>query len=377
MGRALGFRRLALSACVATVLTAAAAATPVNQGILDQAVAGGVPGVQAYVGKGQRDWAGASGFASIERRQRMGPSNRIRVASITKMMTYAVIMELVKEGRLRRSDRAVDRLPAGTLAAIPFAEQITVDELLEHRSGLHNFNAEAGNDFFTALYRDPQRGSRVWTAAELLGFARRTTNPPTGRPGEKPSYSSTGYIVLERIAEHVGKRPLPQLYRDYVFRPLGMNMTGVEGAGLGTANIADSYARPDGTPTRVSPFWGRKPVRSDGLIDLSRGLTYMNAWARGAGAVASTASDLAKFMQAVESGRLTVIYDQAGEFARAKARPKASFSWNGGSPGIQASIIYAPARDTTVIVLTNATNVGDGSLDIARRLLDEAGKAAN
>ena len=340
------------------------------QVVLDEAVRTGVPGVQAYVKRSSAEWSGQSGFASVERRIRMTGDHRLRVASVTKMMTYAVIMELVKQGRLKRSDKAVDRLPAGTLAGIPYADEITIDHLLEHRSGLHNFNDAPDNDFFRTLYLDPKRGQRVWTARQLLDFARRKTNPPTGRPGEKQSYSSTGYIVLELIAENVSGERLPALYRRLIFNRLGMARTGVEGADLRSADIAESYARSDGRNPDVSPFRGRGPLRGDGLTNLSNGLATMNSWARGAGAVAATASDLAKFMAAVEAGHLIVLKDQAAEFARAKARPKALFNWNGGSPGIQASLIYAPARDATVIVLTNGTNVGEGSLEIAKRLLD-------
>ena len=362
--------RLLLS--LALIFGAAAGHATPYQTILDEAVRSGVPGVQAYVKRGSTEWSGESGFASIERRVRMTRGQRIRAASVTKMMTYAVTMELVKQGRLKLSDKAVDRLPSGLLAGIPYSDEITIDQLLEHRSGLHNFNAAPDNDFFRALYLDPRRAQRVWTARQLLDFARRKTNPPTGRPGDKHNYSSTGYIVLELITEHVTGERLPEVYRRLIFKPLGMHRTGVEGAELHSADIAESYARPDSRTSAVSPFRGRRPLRGDGLTNLSRGLVTMNSWARGAGAVATTASDLAKFMKAIEAGRLIVLKDQAAEFARAEARPKAFFNWNGGSPGIQASIIYAPARDATVIVLTNGTNVGEGSLEIAKRFLDKS-----
>lgn len=369
--------KLLFGVTVISATTGAAARPTEYQTTLNTAVDRGVPGVQAYVRHGPIEWTGESGFASLEQRQRMTRDQRIRLASITKMMTYAVIMELVKRGRLKRSDRAVDRLPPDTLAGIPYAHEITVDQLLEHRSGLHNFNADADNDFFQALYLDPQRGRRIFTARQLLDFARRKANPPTGRPGEKQSYSSTGYIVLELIAEHVTRESLPELYRGLIFKPLDMRRTGVEGARLRSIDIAPSYARLDKRSSDVSPFRHRRPVRGDGLINLSRGLVTMNSWARGAGAVASSASDLAKFMRAVEAGHLVVLKDQEGEFGRAKARQKATFNWNGGSAGIQASIIYAPARKTTVIVLTNGSNVGVGSLDVAKRLLEQTTPTAS
>ena len=80
-------------------------------------------------------------------------------------------------------------------------------------------------------------------------------------------------------------------------------------------------------------------------------------------------------MDAVESGRFIVLHDQAGEFAKARPNPKSYFDWNGGSRGIQATILYEPAHQITVIVITNASNAGDGSHDIAQKLLTQARNA--
>ena len=366
--------RSAIRALLA-VLALAFASVPAAasyQAVIDAAVAQGVPGVQAVVLEGAGEWRGSAGLGSVERRQRLTGEHRIRLASVTKMFTYATIMELVRQGRLGLDDRAVDRLPAGTLAGIPYADRITVRHLLEHRSGLYNFNGDGAADFFTALYGDPRRGSRRWTARELIAFARRPGHAPAGAPGERQSYSSTGYIVLEMIAEHVARAPLPDLYRRFIFAPLGMGHTGVEGHDLTARQIVDSYGRPPADDAAPSAYTRRPRARADGLLNLSRGLTYYNAWARGAGAASSTAQDLARFMRAVVQGRFTVIADQAATFAAARARPAASFSWNGGSAGVQSSILYAPNGEIVVIVLINGTNAGQGSLDIARALLAAA-----
>ena len=342
-------------------------------GLIDDAVARGVPGLQACVRQGKSQWMGTSGVASVEKSSQMDLTHRIRLASITKMMTYATVMELVKQGRFQLSDRAVTLLPAGALEGIPLADEITVAQLLDHTSGLHNFNGEDSRDFFADLFSDPQRGTRLWTAAELLAFAKKTLHRPAGRPGEKTSYSSTGYVVLEMIIENIGRKPFPQLFREHLFDPLGMKSAGVEGADFGAREIVDSYARPSGNDlANPSPFAGRKAVRPDGLVNLSAGLDHYNAWARAAGAVATNIEDLAKFMQAVEQGRFTVLRDQAAEFARARAKPNKHFDWNGGSWGIQATVLFEPSRDLTVIVLTNASNSGPGSHDIAKNLLAAA-----
>jgi len=362
---------------LATVLAFAPASgeanePPAYQQILNAAVGTGVPGVQAVVIQGAGEWSGVAGLASVERGELMTAQTRIRVASITKMITYATIMELARQERLALSDRAIDRLPPGTLDNIPNAERITITQLLEHTSGLHNFNGPNGADFFDALYRDPERGARIWTAAELIAFAARPDNRPVNAPGERRDYSSTGYIILEMIAEHVSSEPLPALYKRLFFRPFGMGSSGFEGYDLRAVDIADSYGRPSDEERPLSAFSGRGAIRADGLVNLSRGLSYFNAWARGAGAVAATACDLSRFMRGVRDGRATVISGQANEFAAARGRPLASFSWNGGAQGIQASILYAPASDITVIVLINGSNAGQGSLDMARALLAAA-----
>lgn len=360
----------------AALLAAESAKNPEQpyQTVID-AVSRGVPGIQAYVRHGESSWTGASGLASVEKSTAINLTRRIRLASITKMMTYATVMELVKAGRFQLSDRAVQLVPAGALEEIPFADEITVAQLLDHTSGLHNFNGEESRDFFADLFSDPRRGTRLWTAAELLAYAKKPEHRPTARPGEKTSYSSTGYIVLEMIIENIECEPFPQLFREHLFEPLGMKSAGVEGADFDVSGIVDSYARPSGSDlVNPSPFAGRKAARSDGLVNLSAGLEHYNAWARAAGAAAANIEDLARFMAAVREGRFIVLRDQAAEFARAREKPGKIFDWNGGSWGVQATVLFEPSRDLTVIVLTNASNSGPGSHDIAKSLLATARK---
>lgn len=338
--------------------------------IIRGAVESGVPGVQAYVRHGLLEWCMASGLASVEQRRPMTLNDRVRVASITKMMTYATVMELVKSGRLNVTDRAVDRMPARSLDGVPHAAEITVAQLLDHTSGLHNFNGRDGADFFAALFNDPNRGSRRWTPRELIAFARDPQHAPTGRPGERRAYSSTGFSVLEVILEHIQREAFGTLFRVHLFGPLGMTRSAVEGWDLHADSIASSYAVPAATDLSApSPFGARKAVRPDGLVNLSAGLDHYNSWAGAAGAVATNVTDLAKFMSAVSAGDRIVLRDQAEELARVGARTNGYLAWNGGSWGIQASILYEPGRDITVIVLSNASNAGDDTQSIARKLL--------
>ena len=338
--------------------------------ILRRALRSGVPGIQALVTVAGKSWSGAAGVSSVEHARRMQPTDRIRVASITKMITYAMVMELAKRGELRVTDSVTRLLPSAFVDGIPHVSGMTVGQLLDHTSGLHNYNGANGEDFFARLFSDSARGTRRWTAAELVEFAKKPGNDPTGLPGQRRSYSSTGYSLLQMILEHRLGKSYAQITRELVFTPLGMQLTGVEGYDVPADSIVDAYARPSAGGNRA--FVGREPVRADGLVNLSNGLQHYNAWAGAGGAVATTATDLARFMAAVREGRMIVLNDQEGEFRRARGRPNAHFSWNGGSWGIQASILYEPGRDITIIVLTNASIVGVGSHDLARELLAAA-----
>ncbi|HWJ58041.1 MAG TPA: serine hydrolase, partial [Sphingomicrobium sp.] len=104
---------------------------------------------------------------------------------------------------------------------------------------------------------------------ELIAFSRKPGNAPTNVPGAERGYSSTGYILLEMIAEKAEHRPLPDLYQHFIFLPNHMARTGVEGQGLRGAAIAPSYGRPDSTMEPFNAFGTRRPVRADGLVNLS------------------------------------------------------------------------------------------------------------
>ena len=338
--------------------------------ILHRAVRSGVPGIQAYVTVGSRMWSDVAGVADVETGRAMAASDRVRVASLTKMMTYAATMELVRQERVRLNDRVVDLLPRGAIDGVPYAGEITIAHLLDHTSGLHNYNGSDGRDFFVRLFSDTLRGTRLWAPEELVAFAAAREHSPTGRPGERRSYSSTGYSLLQMVLEHRLQRPFARIVRETVFEPLRMTSSGVEGHDLEASNIVDSYARPGPTDAGdATPFRGRTAVRQDGLMNLSRGLAHYNAWPGAGGAVATNAGDLARFMAAIRSGRMVVLRDQEREFAEARRKPNANFGWNGGSWGVQGSILYEPGREITVIVLTNASNAGPGSLEIAKELL--------
>ena len=136
-----------------------------------------------------------------------------RIASNTKTMTAAVIMQLAQEGKLSLDDPVSKYVPG-----VPNGDKITIAELLEMRSGLYNYTDAP--EFSASLDRDP---TKVWTPAELLAIA--FAHPPNFPPGTAFDYSNTNYALLGLIAEKVDGKPLAKSLQDRLFGPLGLKHT--------------------------------------------------------------------------------------------------------------------------------------------------------
>jgi D-alanyl-D-alanine carboxypeptidase len=102
-----------------------------------------------------------------------------RIASNTKTMTSAVILQLAQEGRLELDDPV-----SAYVAGVPGGDDISIAELLEMRSGLYNYT----NDPVLAetLDADP---AKVWMPRELLDIA--FAHPPNFPPGTTSTATPT------------------------------------------------------------------------------------------------------------------------------------------------------------------------------------------
>src|SRR5213594_411559 len=118
----------------------------------------------------------AIGYSQINRTEKkpLTAANRFRIASITKMFTAAMILQLVEEGKLKLTDTLDKFFPQ-----IPNAKKITIMQMLGHRSGIPNVRRD----------RNPQgnESSIPMTKDEMLGLIAKGT--PDFEPGTKHLYS--------------------------------------------------------------------------------------------------------------------------------------------------------------------------------------------
>ncbi|CAB4887524.1 MAG: serine hydrolase [Rhodococcus sp.] len=182
------------------------------QAALDALVAAGSVAAVAQVRDGEDSWSGAAGLVERDGTEPAGADDPVRIASVTKSMVAAVVLQLVDEGKLQL-DQRVDELLPGLLS-----KSVTVRQLLDHTSGIP--------DYLTGLDTAQQIASRADDSVsddELISKA--SAMPWTSEPGQEFSYSNTNYVLLGRIVADLDGKPVGQSLQDRIFEPLQMTDT--------------------------------------------------------------------------------------------------------------------------------------------------------
>ena len=171
------------------------------------------------------------GQADQERQLANTAETKFHLASVTKMFTAMATMLLQKQGKLGVQDlicKYIDDCPSAWGA-------VTIHHILTHTSGIHEINDTAG---ITELAQHPATPLQLIDQFRLL--------PLDFPPGEKYSFSNSGYILLGYIIERVSGRPYAQFMQEDIFDPLGMKNSGYDdtylvapGYALGYKNASD------------------------------------------------------------------------------------------------------------------------------------------
>ena len=242
---------------------------------LDRLVAAGAPGVVVLVRHGDRTVRLARGFADRARQAPMRVTDRFRVGSVTKTFVSTVVLQLAGEGRLSLDDTVERWLPG----LVPNGQGITIRQLLNHTSGLFDYTQDR------AVLKPYLRGHLTVARAPRTLVARATAHPPLFAPGVRWSYSNTGYILLGLIVEAAVGDSLGAQLQQRIFTPLDLRRT-----------TFDTSPHISGPHAHGYLAIGKRRARDVSVFSPSF------AWA--AGAIVSTADDLARFYRALLQGRL-------------------------------------------------------------------------
>lgn len=253
-------------------------------------------------------------------------STKYRIGSITKMFTATLVFQLVEEGKLKLTDTLDKFFPQ-----VPNAKLITVGNLLNHRSGLHNFTSDAE---YLSYFLQPK------TQSEMLAII--TKSKPDFEPNAKADYSNSNYLLLGYIIEKVSGKTYQTVLKEKITAKIGLSNTYL--GGKTNISTGESYSY---------NYTGDWKIASETDMSIPGG----------AGAMVSTPSDLTKFIEALFSLKLVsanslyqmkAITDGYGMgMFQYPVYGKKGFGHNGGIDGFNSMLVYVPEENLAVAYISN------------------------
>lgn len=184
----------------------------------------------------------ARGYAIRPDILRNQPDTKFNIASVTKMFTAIAVMQLVEKEKLDL------HVPISTYNAnLPYADQITIHQLLTHTAG------------FDRYWNDAYRAARSELRA-IHGYMKLFADTPLlFPPGTRHHYGNAGYVVLGALIEQVSGLSYYEYMKGEIFRVAGMQDTDFYEMDLPIANCATGYTReswftPDDGQLRSNQF---------------------------------------------------------------------------------------------------------------------------
>jgi D-alanyl-D-alanine carboxypeptidase len=320
------------------------------QRALDQLVAAGAPGAIALVRDGNRTIRITSGYADLKTKTPMRATDRFRIGSVTKTFVATVVLQLVGERKLTLADTVERWLPG----LVPNGRSITVRQLLNMTSGLFDYLDDGDETVGKRLLSGDW--TYRWPPREVVRIS--TAHKPKFAPGAGWSYCNTCYVLLGLIVEKATGSSIAVELRDRVFKQAALRATSLD---VGP-RISGRHAH------------GYELLGKPRLVDTS---DVSPSFAGTAGAIVSTADDVARFYRALLRGRLlrpdllramqTTVSMGSGAsgwgygLGILRLLPPCGVAWGhtGGIPGYQTSTLNSKDGKRQIVVLAN---LGENSI---------------
>jgi CubicO group peptidase (beta-lactamase class C family) len=251
---------------------------------------------------------------------------KYRIGSISKMFTATMIFQLIEEGEIKLTTTLDKYFPS-----LPNAKKITISNLLNHRSGLHNFTDDP--DYTSWMTQSK-------TKSEMLTIISK--NKVDFEPNEKASYSNSNYVILGFIIEQITKQSYSENLHERITSEIGLSNTYFGSKTNITSNESFSY--------QFASHWKQLPETDMSIPG-------------GAGSIVSTPKDLTKFIEALFSCRLAsqnslnqmkTITDGYGMgMFQFPFHTKKAYGHNGGIDGFASNLAYFPEDSIAIAYCTN------------------------
>lgn len=312
--------------------------------------------------KGETVFSEAYGYASRPFHVLNNVDTRFDTASITKIFTAAAVLQLVQEGKLRLADKIVNIVD---LSGTRIPDDVTIEHLLNHTSGIADDADEEAGEEYSALFIDSPNYAIRECRDFLKNFAYKE---PNFRAGTNVRYCNCSYVLLGMAIEEVSGVNYRDYFIRHIFERAGMDRTGFFSMDGVQENTAEGYKNIQDAQERIIGY--QKNIYCYPPVGTPDGGAY------------TTAGDLNLFLDAVRGHILL-----NGEYADIFLRPHCEFSnsveWlsipgmckqngygfefyllekedipfciykDGCNDGVAAKFLYYPREDVTLTVLSN------------------------
>jgi len=277
------------------------------------------------------------GYADLEKGQLADVESKYRVGSISKTFTAVLVFQAIEENKLSLEQTIDSFFPE-----LENGEKITVNELLNHRSGI--FSLTSRPDYLSWSTETKSREDLykiIWAGKSVF------------EPGSKSEYSNSNYVLLTWILEDIYQKSFSNLLEQGITLPLSLQNTYVGEKYAAEKNEVLSYK-----------FLGEWQLEN--ITDMSIPL--------GAGAIVSTPEDLTVFIRALFSGKLisdsslTKMTELKDNYGRGLFKypfyEEYAYGHDGGIDGFRSSLSYFPEHDLAYSLTLNAVNMDPNEISI-------------
>lgn len=241
---------------------------------------------------GSQTWVGAHGVLDAKGTPATVGA-RYPVASVTKLFTAVVVMQLVEAGQVRLDSLLVELLPVEVTKGLHVLEgkdltgSITVEHLLGHTSGLPDYYEEAAKGAVSPQKRLLRGEDAPVPFEEVIRLVRDDLKPhfppQPDRGRRKARYSDTNYQLLGAIIEEITGMPVHQVFADRIFSPLDLRSTSsyphLPASGEGPGPDAEVWAR--GKVLKVDGALTHQKADGGVISNLTDQMTFMRALVAG------------------------------------------------------------------------------------------------
>lgn len=324
---------------------------------MEKLVNKGIPGASMALFSDEGWWYTAKGYSRIEDRSPLQICHLQYLQSIAKTYHAVAILKLYEDGQIDLERAITTYLPQDIASAITDAEKITVKMLLNHTSGIREYNFNP--NYVTKLLQQPDY---EFTGRDYVAYIKK--KPLDFEPGSRYAYRNSNYVILALILDEITGNHA-QYIDDVIFKRLGLSRTFYRN----DANFLNY-------PELVNSYWDRNGT---GIVENATNLQRKNvAHMVGDDGIVTTPIEAVKFLKGLLEGALlekkTVelmkewVTRDTGEYAyglglsHTEIAGMAAYGHSGGGIGAGCELYYVPEKNLYYFIAVNMGTLTDSPI---------------